>query len=322
MMVYIGVDLGGTNIKAGVVDDEGRIIRQASIPTGHPRGEKAICDDIVALSKRLLEESGFSLNQVAAIGIGSPGTMNPDTGTVIYGNNLDWKDVPLKQYVSEGFGENSPPVYIENDANVAAFGELYAGSAKGAESAVVLTIGTGLGSGSIINSKIINGHFHGGGEFGHMVVERGGKPCTCGRRGCVEAYASATGLIGLTRDEMERSPDSLMHKLAKERGKVTGKTSFDAMKQGDEAGARVVDLFIDYLACFIANIINALQPEVISIGGGVSNEGDTLLIPLREKVSREVYGGPELPSTEIRICTLGNDAGIVGAAMMGKSYSE
>ena len=316
-MVYIGVDLGGTNIKVGVVDSEGAMIHQASIPTAHPRSAKAICDDIVMLSRRVLDEAGFSLNQVEWIGVASPGTVNPSTGMVAYWSNLDWKNVPVKKYIEEGLS-NALPVYLANDANAAAFGEFFAGSAKGTDSVVVITIGTGLGGGAILNSKILNGHFYGGGEFGHMVIEHGGRMCTCGQRGCFEAYASATGLINYTREEMERSPASLMHKLAQKSGKVSGKTAFDAMKQGDEAGAKVVDWFIEYLACGITNIINMIQPEVLSIGGGVCNEGDVLLIPLKGKVSRGVYGGPEHPNTEIRICTLGNDAGIIGAAMMGR----
>jgi len=313
-MVYIGVDLGGTNIKAGVVDSDGQLIRQSSIPTAYPRSTEEICDDIVMLSRHVLEQSGFSVNQVAGLGIGCPGIINPNTGVVEYWSNLSWRNVPLQRYVADGFRDVFP-VLIENDANVAAYGEFYAGSAKGVDSAIVITIGTGIGSGVIINSKILNGHFYGGGEFGHMVIQHGGRLCTCGRYGCFETYASATGLINLTREEMERSPGSLMHKLAD--GEVNGRIAFDAMKQGDKAGTRVVDLFIGYLACGITNIINALQPEVLSIGGGVCNEGDALLLPLREKVFREVYGSPFLQSTEIRICTLGNDAGIIGAAMMG-----
>ena len=316
-MVYIGVDLGGTNIKAGVTDSEGTMLSQASIPTDYPRSAKSICDDIAALSCRVLKEAGFSWEQAAGIGIASPGTVNPRTGVVMYWSNLDWKNVPVKKYIEESL-PTSLPIYLENDANAAAFGEFYAGSAKGADSVVVITIGTGLGGGAIINSKILNGHFYGGGEFGHMVIEHGGRLCTCGRRGCFEAYSSATGLINFTREELKRSPESLMHKLVLKSGKVSGKTAFDAMKQGDEAGARVVDWFIDYLACGIANIINMLQPEVLSIGGGVCNEGDALLIPLRKKISGEVYGGPNLPNTEVRICTLGNNAGIIGAAMMCK----
>jgi glucokinase len=315
MTVSIGVDLGGTNIKAGVVDSDGKLLYQASVPTAMPRSAAEICGDIVGLSRNLLHKAGFSENQVSGLGIGCPGTVNPNTGIVMYAPNLPFRNVAMQSYAADSFS-HAFPVHIENDANAAALGEFYAGSAKGAGSVVVITIGTGLGVGAIIHSKMLNGHFYGGGEFGHMVIERGGKLCGCGRRGCFEAYASATGLINLTRDELARSPESLMRGISESDGKVSAKTAFLAMKQGDEAGARVVDLFISYLACGVTNIINALQPEVLSIGGGVSGEGDYLLIPLREKVLSEVYGGPELPATDIRICTLGNDAGIIGAAML------
>lgn len=295
----------------------GELLSSRSVPTGLPRPPQAICRDIVASATQLLEQENLSWEQVKDLGAGAPGTVNPDRGVVIHAANLGWWDFPLREELSRLLPRNLP-VYIQNDANVAAVGEYLAGSAKGAASAVVLTIGTGVGSGIILNHRIESGHYFGGGEFGHMVIVQGGRSCNCGRKGCFEAYASATGLIHLTEEEMVRSPESLMHSIAAQQGKVNGRTAFDAMRAGDQAGSRVVDLFLSYLACGIANIINALQPELICIGGGISKEGDTLLLPLREKVNREIYGGSQLPSTRLQICTLGNHAGMIGAAMLGR----
>jgi glucokinase len=316
-VVHLGVDLGGTAIKVGLVDDGGELLSSRSVPTGLPRPPQAICRDIVASATQLLEQENLSWEQVKDLGAGAPGTVNPDRGVVIHAANLGWWDFPLREELSRLLPRNLP-VYIQNDANVAAVGEYLAGSAKGAASAVVLTIGTGVGSGIILNHRIESGHYFGGGEFGHMVIVQGGRSCNCGRKGCFEAYASATGLIHLTEEEMVRSPESLMHSIAAQQGKVNGRTAFDAMRAGDQAGSRVVDLFLSYLACGIANIINALQPELICLGGGISKEGDTLLLPLREKVNREIYGGSQLPSTRLQICTLGNHAGMIGAAMLGR----
>lgn len=316
-MVHLGVDLGGTGIKVGLVDDEGKLLGSLSVPTNLPRPAQAICEDIVKTAAQLLEQKKIGWEQVEDLGAGAPGTVNPDEGIVIHAVNLGWWDFPLREELTRLLPREIP-VYVHNDANVAAAGEYLVGSAKGAASAVVLTIGTGIGSGIILNHRIESGHYYGGGEFGHMVIVQGGRPCNCGRKGCFEAYASATGLIRLTQEEMERSPESLMHSIAAKQGKVSGRTAFDAMRAGDEVGKRVVDLFLDYLACGIANIINALQPEMICIGGGISKEGDTLLKPLTEKVNRELYGGSQRPTTRLQICTLGNDAGMIGAAMLGR----
>jgi glucokinase len=316
-MLHIGVDLGGTGIKAGVADGQGTLLHTDSLPTRLPRSAGAVCDDILALIDTVRRDSGAAWDQIEDIGVGCPGTCNTQTGVVAFATNLKWRDFPLRQYLKERLPADIP-VYIANDANAAALGEYAAGSAKGADSAVVITLGTGLGGGAILHNRMIEGHFSAGGEFGHMVIAYGGKPCSCGRRGCFEAYASATGLINLTRDALAVSPDSLMHRLVEAGGKVSGKTAFAAMKQGDKAAAQVIDRFIGYLACGVANIINALQPQVLSIGGGISREGDALLLPLKEKVPPEVYGGAGVPQTELRICTLGNDAGMIGAAMLGR----
>ena len=254
--------------------------------------------------------------QLASIGIGCPGTCNQATGVVEYSNNLGFVNAPLRTDIESKF---SVPTYLGNDADAAAYGEYCAGAAKGAGSAVVITLGTGVGSGIIIDGKIYSGSNFAGGEIGHTVIEVDGRPCTCGRKGCFEAYSSATGLVNTTREYAEKFPDSLMAELIKNEGKVSARTAYIAMKQGDEAGKLVTDLYVKYLAVGITNVINIFQPDILCIGGGVCNEGDTLLVPLKKAVAEQVYSKRSAKNTEIVICSLGNDAGIIGAAMLHRS---
>lgn len=315
-MYYLGIDLGGTNIKAGIVTEDCKIIISDSRPTGLPCSAEEVCGNIADIAMSLLSRGGISLREIGSVGVGCPGNVNGSAGIVKYAYNLGFRDVPLKALVESKMG--GIPVFIGNDANLAAFGEYRAGSAKGAQSSVLITLGTGLGAGIVIDSKIIEGFTGAASEFGHMVIEKGGTECTCGRRGCWEAYSSATGLIAMSRAEMKKNPESLMVELSRAEGRVSGRTAFAAMKAGDLPGKSVVDRYISYLACGIANVISALQPEVISLGGGVSREGDPLLLPLIEAVRAETFGGPDELVTEIRLCELGNDAGIIGAAMLGE----
>lgn len=211
------------------------------------------------------------------------------------------------------------PVYVANDANCAALGEAYAGCGNGSKNFVAVTLGTGVGSGIIIDGKIVTGVNCAGGECGHMVINVDGEQCTCGRKGCWEAYASATALIRQTKAAMEKYPDSVMHKIAEEEGKVSGRTAFDAMRKGDIGGIEVVNNYIKYVSCGLINLVNALQPEIICIGGGICNEGETLLKPLRRFVQAERYSIYSKIQTKIMKAQLGNDAGIIGAALLGEA---
>ena len=233
-----------------------------------------------------------------------------------YSNNLGFVNTPLRTDIESRFGV---PTSLGNDADAAAFGEYCAGAAKGADTAVVITLGTGVGSGIIIDGKIYSGSNYAGGEIGHTVIVVDGRPCTCGRRGCFEAYSSATGLVNMTREAAEKFPESLMAKIIRQEGKVSARTAYQAMKQGDEAGKSVTDMYVKYLAVGITNVINIFQPDILCIGGGVCNEGDTLLIPLKEAVAEQVYSKRSAKNTGIVICSLGNDAGIIGAAMLHRS---
>lgn len=317
-MYRIGVDLGGTNIAAGIVDEEYKLLLSDSVPTGAEREPALIVDDMAALCRRLCENFGIALSDVASVGVATPGIANHDTGVVEYANNLPFRRLPLAQMLKDRLGVEQ--VRIENDANAAAWGEAVAGAASGTSSSVMITLGTGVGGGIIIDNKVYSGFNYAGAELGHIVIHVGGEPCSCGRKGCWEAYSSATALIRMTREKIEECEKegraTLMTQLAREKGKVSGRTAFDAKRKGDEAAAEVVDKYICYLAEGLANIVNIFQPEVISLGGGISNEGDYLLNLLLPEVHKRMYGGGIVSTPDIRIAKLGNNAGIIGAAML------
>lgn len=316
-MYTIGIDLGGTNIVASVVDDDYNIIGTSKTPTNSPRSADEIFDDIADVCEEAVKSAGLTMEDIDSVGMGTPGTVNQD-GVIEFANNLAFNNVPARTMLAKRINKPEEKVFIENDANCAALGEAYAGCGNGAKDFVAVTLGTGVGSGVIIGGKIVNGVNYAGGECGHMVIVVDGEQCSCGRKGCWEAYASATALIRQTKKAMEEYPDSLMHKLAKEEGKVSGRTAFDAMRLGDIAGIKVVDDYIKYVACGLINIVNALQPEIICIGGGICNEGETLMKPLRRFVQSERYSIHSKIQTKIVKAELGNDAGVIGAALLGK----
>jgi len=315
---YIGIDLGGTNIAVGLVDEEGKIIHKDSVPTLSEREYPEIIKDMAMLSLKVIEDSGVSLKEVKSIGIGSPGTPNTREGILVYANNLKFRNVPMRAEMQKYI---DLPVYLDNDANVAALAESVAGACKGARHSVTITLGTGVGSGVVIDGKVYNGFNNAAAEMGHMVIVVDGEPCTCGRRGCWEAYASATALIRQTKRAAAANPDSLINKLVDgDLSRINAKVPFDAAKQGDRVGLQIVEEYIKYLAEGLANVINIFQPEIIAIGGGISKEGEYLLAPLRKLVMERVYTVEGVPQTRIVAAQLGNDAGIVGAAMLGKMY--
>ena len=315
-MYKIGIDLGGTNIAAGIVDENYKIVVKGSVPTNADRDAELIIKDMGALCSDLVKQAGLSMSDIEYAGIATPGTANRAEGIVEYANNLPFRRFPIAETLKKYFDVKT--VHIENDANAAAKGEAVAGIAKGCNHAVMITLGTGVGGGIIIDKKVYSGFNFAGAELGHIVIEYNGRPCTCGRKGCWEAYSSATGLINMTKDKLAECSDTLMHKLvAENNGEVSGKTAFQAARQGDKAGAEVVEEYIEYLACGMATIINIFQPEILCVGGGVCNEGDYLMKPLIEKVEKEQYSRDNMAKTQIKIASLGNDAGIIGAAALG-----
>lgn len=319
MKYYIGIDLGGTNIKAGVVNDKFEIISKAVTKTNRPRPAEPIMDDMAKVSLEAVEKAGLTMNDIEWVGVGTPGIANSSTGIIEYSNNLSFKDVPMVDYLSKKLGK---PVFIDNDANAAAYGEYVAGAAKGAKNAVAITLGTGVGGGIIIDGKIYSGSNYAGAELGHEVIEVDGPLCSCGRHGCFEVFSSASGLIRMTKEAMDEDKNSLMWEMSKEEDHISGRLAFNAMRAGDASAKKVVDKYIKYLAAGITNVINTFQPDILCLGGGVCNEGDPLLIPLRERVKSEVYSKNSEKNTEILIAKLGNDAGLIGAAFLGNARSE
>ncbi|GHV32978.1 glucokinase [Clostridia bacterium] len=312
-MYYIGVDLGGTNIKAAVTDERGRVIAEGSRRTALPRPAERVADDMLLAARDAAKAAGLRDADISGVGIGCPGVV-AERGYVPYSNNLDWKDFALGEY----FAARSPWGFpaVDNDANVAALAETLSpeGVAHGARVALIITLGTGLGSGVVIDGKILRGC-----EVGHMVLNEHGPVCNCGRRGCFEYYSSATGLIRMTREVAEREPNGVLARMTRERGRIDGRAAFDAMRRGDAAGGAVVDEYIGHLACGLANLVNIFRPDIIGLSGGLSNEGEFILAPLRKLVAPQLFGGGEV---RIERCALGAKAGVAGAALLAREAAK
>ena len=313
-MKYIGIDLGGTNIVTGLIDEDGTIIKSLNRPTLRERDAELIFDDIVEMCKELIDEFKLDASTLKGIGIGVPGSVDKKSGRIVYANNLKTSNFNVKEYLKDKLDY---PVKLGNDADCAALGEVVAGSAKGYSDVIIFTLGTGVGGGITINGEIFSGYYPGGAEIGHIIIERNGRQCTCGNKGCLETYASATGLIRSATEKALANPDSLLYKMTEgNMEKMNAKIPFDAAQAGDAAAQEVIDTYIEYLAIGIANIINVFKPQVILLGGGVSKQEENLTVPLAAKVKTMAYGG-EMP-TLIKTASLGNDAGLIGAAMLNK----
>lgn len=317
-MYNIGVDLGGTNIAAAIVAEDGNIIKKASIPTLNHREDKEILKDMAELCLRLVKEANIPEDKIHSIGIGSPGIVDSSIGEIVYANNLNFKNSPVAKIVQQYINK---PVYLENDANAAAYGEYESGAGTVYKDLVAITLGTGVGGGIILDGKIVSGSFHAGAELGHIVMVVDGELCTCGRRGCWESYSSATGLIREAKKAAINNPESILNALVSNNlDKMNAKIAFDAAWAGDEAAKAVINQYIKYLAIGLVNVINIVQPEVIVLGGGISAQKEKLLKPLRERIIKEIYGGEEAFKTIIKVAELGNEAGIIGASMLYKLH--
>ena len=312
----VGIDLGGTNIVAGVVDKDYNSIARAECKTAIPRPESEVCDSMAAIVKEAVKKAKLKMDDISHIGIGVPGAVNPETKIVETSPNLLFHNWEVSKMMEERLNK---PVRIENDANAAAWGEFLAGSAKGCKNAVAITLGTGVGGGIIIDGKLYSGSNFAGAELGHMVIVKDGKECGCGRKGCWESYASATALINMTKEAIKNEKAEFSYMLKAVEGdlnNVTGKTPFDAMLAGDATGKAVVEEYIGYLATGIVNVINIFQPDIICIGGGVCRQGENLLAPVRAIVEKERITKHNEKQTVLCTATLGNDAGIIGAAKL------
>ena len=317
-MYRVGIDLGGTNIAVGVIDEKFNIIGRGKQRTNAPRPAEEICDSIAEAVRLALCDAGITMDEVKFIGIGAPGSIDPISGIISWSNNLDFYMVPMVEYLEKRLNK---PVKIDNDANAAALGEMVAGAGKGSKDFVTITLGTGVGSGIIVGGKMLLGCNFAGGELGHILLIKDGAQCTCGRKGCFEAYASATGLIRITKEKMLQHKDSVMWEIVDgDIDKVNGRTSFDAMRKGDKWGEETVDDYCGYLASGITNIVNIFQPEILCIGGGISNEKENILSRVKPVLEKERFSRNVKKQTELKIAQLGNDAGIIGAAMLDTMY--
>ncbi len=314
-MIYAGIDLGGTTIKAALVKENGEIIVKRSIPTGAERNNRAIIEDMAGLVRELVEEQGLTFEDIHSVGIGCPGAINPVEGIVYFSANFaDFRNVAIAPIMRELL---PIPVYLENDANVAGLGEAMFGAGEGSKNCITITLGTGLGGGIIIDGKIFSGAFFGGGEMGHQVIVADGIKCNCGRKGCWEVYSSATGLIRMGKKRALENPSSKLNQLEDGNiNKLNAKDIFDCSNGGDEAAQEAIQEYAHYLAIGLGNTINVFQPEYIIIGGGPSAQKDKLLDPVMKELAGEVYGGST--RTKVVIAKLGNDAGVIGAAMLGR----
>ena len=308
-MYRIGIDLGGTNIAVGVVNERHEIVSHTSVPTLAHRSPEAVIADMGHAVRAALDQAGVTAADCASIGVGSPGTCDSDRGVVVRAYNLGWYEVPVCQMLTERFGI---PARLSNDANCAALAEYVAGA--GCRNMVLITLGTGVGGGIIIDGKIYAGMRSAGAELGHTVLVLDGEPCTCGRRGCWEAYASATALIRQTGQAALAHPESLLASIPAQ--DINGRTAFDAAEQGDAAARAVVARYCEYVAAGLTDLVNALAPERILLGGGISRQGESLLGPVREYVAAHCFGQRQGAIPVIAEAKLGNEAGIIGAAAL------
>lgn len=318
-MLYVGVDLGGTNIAVGIVNEEGNIIEEGSTPTLVGRPFSVIVKDMAQCILSTIKKAGVTLNEIENIGVGIPGVGDQNTGDVIFCTNLGWTNEPLRRELQKHIDK---PMYLDNDATVAGLAESVAGVSAGCASSVFLTLGTGVGGGIILGGKPWSGHHGVGSEIGHVTLEIDGEMCTCGKRGCLERYCSATAIIRMGRQAIIMNPHSMMNEMSHfDPNQVTGRIVIDAAKQGDEVAMQVFRRYVKYLALGISSIICFLDPQMIVLGGGISKAGNFLLDPLKLEVDRyAMYKG--IKTADIQIARLGSNAGIIGAAMLGSRISE
>ncbi len=313
--MIVGIDLGGMSAKAACLEN-GKLTKIVRVETSAQASYAETAHALAVLAVRAAQEAGVGRDGIDAVGIGSPGIIDSGTGNVVLWSNFGWEDVPLAQSIAE---ELQKPVFVTNDANAAALGEAKYGAGKNYRNSILITLGTGVGGGIVIEGNLFEGYKSAGTEIGHMIIRQDGEMCTCGRRGCFERYASASALIRMTERAMRAHPESRLKEFVKEDGTAGGKTAFLAAAAGDLAGQDVVAEYIANLGEGIANLVNILRPEAVLIGGGVSNEGENLLRPLRAYVYPRLYAPVRYAPFEILRATLGNDAGLYGAAEYARS---
>ena len=311
----VGVDLGGTTIKMAFISQYGEILHKWEIPTNTNEAGKHITTDIAKAIDKKLDELNESKTRLEAIGMGAPGPVNMANGLIYEAVNLGWKDYPLKDLLEV---ETGLPVVVDNDANLAAIGEMWKGAGDGSKDLICVTLGTGVGGGIISNGEVVHGINGAGGEIGHIaVIAEGGAPCNCGKTGCLETIASATGIVRIAKEKIVENPSSRLANEASTHG-LSAKLIFDLVKENDPTAQSVIDYIASHLGLALANLANALNPEKIVIGGGVSRAGDTLLNPVMKHFEKHLFARTKV-GVQVALATLGNDAGVIGAAYLAKT---
>lgn len=309
-MYTIGIDLGGTNIAAGLVNEKYEIVFRASVPTNKDGEYDKMVESMAGLVKTLTEQAGITLDEVKYIGIGAPGVLDNENGVATDNSNIHWNNYPLRAKLQKYVDK---PVYLGNDANVAAWAEYIGGCGRGAKNFLMLTLGTGVGGGIILDGKLHTGSHNIGAEIGHTTFKAGGRKCGCGNYGCIESYCSATALIKMAEEAVADHPESLIAKAEK----IDAKCVIDAAKAGDKFGCELFNEYVSNLSQVIASIVNFLDPDVIALGGGVANAGEFLLEPVRKEFPQYVTFS-SMQNTRVLKAEMGNDAGIIGAAVLGE----
>jgi len=313
-MHRIGIDIGGTSCKLGVVDIEGRIIQKSRVETDRRKSPEEMIDGLGKACIELIENSCVKMSDIQSVGIGCPGTPDKKNGVLVYANNINFYNTDIRGIISRHVNKD---IFIDNDANCAALAESIHGACKCALYSFTITLGTGVGSGAVLDGRLYSGFNYGAPELGHMVIQLGGRKCTCGRRGCWEQYSSANALIEDTKEAIISSRNTvLMDIIGGDLANVSAKTAFVGMRMGDGVSAKVVETYINRLAHGLANVINIFQPEIIALGGGVSNEGKVLLEMLDPIIKQEIYTRMMENNCRIVLATMGNDAGIIGASLL------
>ncbi|MDQ0161351.1 ROK family glucokinase [Aeribacillus alveayuensis] len=310
----VGVDLGGTTIKLAFINMNGVLIEKWEIPTN--KKDNTIVEDIAKAIEEKAKSIGILKDQLAGIGMGAPGPVNLETGVVYQAVNLGWENYPLKEKLEQAIGL---PAIIDNDANIAALGEMWKGAGQQAKDLICVTLGTGVGGGIIANGEVIHGVRGAGGEIGHITaVPEGGARCNCGKTGCLETIASATGIVRIAIEKMQKIETSILNDLYEQNGKLTAKDVFDAARKQDQAALEVIEEMSFHLGLALANLANGLNPAKIVIGGGVSRGADLFIENVTFYFNKFAFPAVA-KGAEIRVATLGNDAGVIGGAWLVKS---
>ena len=318
-MIYLGIDVGGTDTKIGILDENANILKLGSTPTGVGKPYQEIIRNMAEYSLSLLKELDLTAEDVTAIGVGVPGVITNITGVVIRCVNMEWWDIPFRDEMQKYIPK---PLILDNDANLAGYAESLCGVSAGTDSSVFITLGTGIGGGLIIFGRPWSGHHSAGAELGHIIMKIDGIHCTCGRDGCLERYCSATALIRIAKEAVAKHPESMLWEACgHDPEKLNGKNIFRCAMDGDPIAMEVFDEYIHNLCLALSSIICLLDPEVIVLGGGLSKDGDFLLEALNKRIEGYL-AFPEVPYADIKIATLGANAGFIGAAMLAKQHME